>query len=286
MKRFILILMMSVLVAGLFSGCSLHEAKEGQIVFSLAEDQESECVWEYFVEPQGAIGKVRDEVYEKEGSLVHEWIFEGEEEGEVGITFQYSEDGKDPVRTVHYSCYVDENLYVSLMETEDSADETGTAEDELLIQCVSAAISLQFENGMNYPSKKVSPEYAQAFLCCYANLFFGEAAEESAEFGDAYITLDIETVKEILSVAFGTRFGTESLAIDGTSIALHDGCYYFATRDYAWVDAIPLDGELQYVFTMIGASESVDGTAQVTVAKTSNNRVGLALTSINAQKSE
>lgn len=275
MKRLILILLTVVLAAGVFSGCDLHRAKEGQIVFSLEETQGSACTWNYYVDPQGALDKVRDEIYEKDGVLLHEWIFEGVEEGEVGITFQYSEEGEDPIRTVHYSCFVDENLHVGLTDTEDSAEKIGTSSDERLVECISTAISLQFGQEMNYPSKKVSQEYALEFLNCYANLFYGETDAEDE------IALETETMQEILHVAFGNRIGMEDLNLN-----LHDGLCYFEVQNYAWVDAIPMEEELQYVFTVMGETESIDGTATVTVSETEENDVGLTLTSVAAQKNE
>ncbi len=288
MKRWIPILFSIVFAVFLFSGCDLMEAKEGQITFSLEEERESERTWVYFVEPQGMIEKVRDEIYASDSGLTHEWIFEGIEEGEVGITFQYSQEGEDPIRTIHYSCFVDENLHVSLIETEDSASAVGV-EDEALLQCISAALSLQFEEKMEYPSGKVSQEYAQAFLNCYVNLFCSERAEAYDEITgtdfEQYIALDEETVSEILSIAFGSRFGTDVLSVDNNAIIFNAHSYYFGVRDYAWADVIPSE-EMQYIFTVMGETESVDGIASVTVKETSQNRVGLSLTDITAQKSE
>jgi len=282
MKRLILILLTAVLTVGMLTGCELFQAKEGQIVFSLAEEQESDCTWEYFIEPDGVIEEVRDEIFEANGVLCHDWIFAGLAEGAVGITFQYSKEGEDPTRTVRYTCFVDEKLHVNLMETWDSADEAGTAEDELLIRCISTALSLQYEQGLEYPAKQVSQEYAQAFLLCCANLFYSEQVEKTDSI--QYIALDEKTVAELLDVAFGDRFDT--LVPDQNSIVSRDNGYYFGIKDHAWVDAIPLDGELQYVFTVMGETESIDGTAQVEVSESSQNSVGLTLTDITSQKSE
>ena len=124
-------------------------------------------------------------------------------------------------------------------------------------------------------------------MICYANMNFAERADEYAEFdGAELIALDEKTVAEILSVAFGSRFDVKMLAFDQNSVLLSDDVYYILTKDHAWVDAIPFDEELQYVFTLMGETESIDGTAQVTVEETAQNSVGLTLTSLTAQKSE
>ena len=76
------------------------------------------------------------------------------------------------------------------------------------------------------------------------------------------------------------------MSVDHNALIFNAHKYYFAAQDHAWVDMVPLEEEMQYVFTLIGTEESIDGTAQVTVEETSQNSVGLALAAVSAQKNE
>ena len=292
MKRTLCVICLIALVIGMFSGCGTSAPKEGNITFKLQEDSESLCTWEYFVEPEGALRKTHDEIkQDDDGLLMHEWIFEGVTAGDAGITFQYSEDGEDPIRTVHYDCVVGEDLSVGLLETVDSADEAGTAGDELLLRSISAILALQFGHGMNYPDGEVENSYAAEFLICYANLHHFESAEAYDAIQDTgyerYIALREEVVEEVLNVTFGDRFGTDRLLTDNTTVIYNGHQYYFAVKDVASAVAVPIGEDAvqpEYVFTVTGGAEGIDGSARVATTASAENSAGLSIKSISAQK--
>lgn len=289
MKKCILLLV-STLLIGLFSGCGWFQEPAGCITFRLEEMQSGEAVWTYMIEPASALQKVRDEVKEDEsGVLFHEWAFEGLSAGDVTVVFQYAEEGSMPLRTVTYSCYVDDQMSVGLLGTEDSADLIGTAGDEGLIRAVSALIALELEE-LPYPTEQVENEYATRFLLQYANLFCSEYAEEYEEIKatgyDQYIALSETEVGELLNLAFGTRFGTKELIVDNQRIVYNGHQYYFAVVDVPAI-ATAASGDaaeqLQFVFTMTREYDSVDGSAQVTAVASADNPTGLSVTSLSVQ---
>ncbi len=51
MKRLLCVFCTVILLAG----CNLFPEKEGQITFRLEELENSECVWNYFIQPEGAL---------------------------------------------------------------------------------------------------------------------------------------------------------------------------------------------------------------------------------------
>ena len=285
-----LLLLVSVLLFGLFSGCDWFQDPEGCITFRLEEAQESSAVWSYMIEPSNSLQKVRDEIKEDEnGVLFHEWIFEGLLEGDVTVVFQYAEEGELPLRTVTYSCFVDEQMHVGLLETQDSADLIGTAGDEGLIRAVSALVALELEE-LPYPTEQVDNEYATRFLLQYANLFCSEYAQEYEEIKetgyDQYIALAETEVDELLDLAFGARFGTEQFVPDNERVIYNAHQYYFAVADVpaiATVAAGDAAEQLQFVFTMTREYDSLDGSAQATAVASVDNPTGLSITSISVQ---
>lgn len=290
MKRLLCVFCALILLAG----CGLLAEKERQITFRLEELENNECVWHYFIQPEGALQKVRDEIAEgADGLLYHEWLFEGVQAGDVSVTFQYIEEGREPERTVTYTCFVDENLHVGLLETVDSKDLVGTAEDELLLRCVSTIVALDIGKGLSYPTEQVESGYVSEFLLYYANLFCSDDAEvyqaiQNTEY-EQYITQSKAEVEELLSIAFGSRFGEKQLEIDENQIVKKESGYYFARKDTVEVVAASVGEETEkpeYIFTLIGDEESVDGSARVTTKASPNNRTGREITSVTVQKNE
>ncbi len=192
-----------------------------------------------------------------------------------------------------YTCFVDENLHVGLLETMDSEDMVGTAEDELLVRCVSTIVALDIGKGLSYPTEQVESGYVSEFLLQYANLFCSDEAEgyqaiQNTEY-EQYITQSKTEVEELLSIAFGSRFGEKQLEIDGNQIVKDETGYYFARKDTVDVVAAAVSEEAEqaeYVFTLIGDEESVDGSAWMTTAASADNRTGCEITSVTVRKNE